>query len=436
MTRVIWDPHHECMDVEQRRELQLRRLRETVARLLVSVPLYRERLRGLGADPCDLRSIDDLRALPFTTKADLRDTYPMGLFAVPPEEVVRIQGSSGTRGNPTLVGYTREDVDIWAEVIARTLACAGGTRHDVLQIAYGYGLFTGGLGLHYGGERMGCTVVPMSAGNTRRQLMMMRDLGVTLLACTPSYALTLAEEAAAMGMAPGDLKLRSGVLGSEPWSDGMRKVIEERLGLRAYDIYGLSEIIRPGVASECSARCGLHVFDDHFIPEVVHPQTGEPLPDGEDGELVFTCVTKRCLPLLRYRTGDVSRLSHEPCACGRTHPRMGRITGRTDDMLIIRGVNVFPSQIEDVLTRIAGVEPHYRVIVSREGHRDALEVEVEVTPQMFSDTIRGLEALEVTIREELRSVLSLTAKVRLVEPHSLDRSIGKAQRVIDKRQGE
>ncbi len=433
---MIWDPHHECMDVEERRGLQLRRLRETVARVAVSVPLYRDRLRESGVDPCDLTSIDDLRSLPFTVKTDFLDTYPNGLFAVPPEEVVRIHGSSGTRGRPTLVGYTREDVGIWAEVMARTLGCAGGTSHDVLQIAYGYGLFTGGLGLHYGGERLGCTVVPMSAGNTRRQLALMRDLGATLLACTPSYALTLAEEARDTGIAPGDLQLRSGLFGAEPWSDGMREIIEERLGLQAYDIYGLSEVIGPGVAAECSDRGGLHVFDDHFIPEIVDPSTGEPVADGEAGELVFTCVTKRCLPLIRYRTGDISRLSHEPCSCGRTHARMGRITGRTDDMLIIRGVNVFPSQIEDVLTRVAGVEPQYRIIVSREGHRDALEVEVELSLQMFSDTIRGLESLEAKITEELRAVLSLTAKVRLVEPQTLERSMGKAQRVIDKRQGE
>jgi phenylacetate-CoA ligase len=430
---MIWDPHYECMPVEQRRELQARRLRETVARVMVSVPLYRERLGEAGVAPGEIRSLDDLRHLPFTTKEDLRLTYPFGLFTTPLDEVVRIHGSSGTRGKPTLVGYTHEDIDLWAEVMARAICCAGGTRHDILQIAYGYGLFTGGLGLHYGGERLGCTVIPASAGNTQRQLTLMQDLGSTLLACTPSYALTIAEVALEQGIAPGQLRLRSGILGAEPWSDGMREQIEQRLGLKAYDIYGLSEIIGPGVANECEAQQGLHVFDDHFIPEVVDPATGEPLPDGEKGELVFTCITKRCLPLIRYRTGDISRLSRAECPCGRTHPRMERITGRTDDMLIIRGVNVFPSQVEEVLLRVAGVEPHYQIIVTREGHLDAMEVQVEVSAEMFSDMVGSLERLERRIGEELQSALSVSARVRLVEPHSIQRSEGKAKRVIDKR---
>ncbi len=431
---MIWDPHYECMPIEQRRALQARRLRETVARVMATVPLYRERLGGAGVQPADIASVDDLRSLPFTTKEDLRQSYPFGLFTTPLDEVVRIHGSSGTRGKPTLVGYTAEDIDLWAEVMARAICCAGGTRHDILQIAYGYGLFTGGLGLHYGGERLGCTVIPTSSGNTARQLTLMQDLGSTLLACTPSYALTIAEAALEQGVTPDQLRLRSGIFGAEPWSQGMREQIEQRLGLKAYDIYGLSEIIGPGVSNECEAQQGLHVFDDHFLPEIVDPKTGTPLPPGEHGELVFTCVTKRCLPLIRYRTGDISMLTVEPCSCGRTHPRMERITGRTDDMLIIRGVNVFPSQVEEVLMRCAGVEPHYVILVTREGHLDAMEVQVEVSAEMFSDMVGSLERLERRISAELQSVLSVSARVRLVEPHSIQRSEGKAKRVIDKRQ--
>jgi phenylacetate-CoA ligase len=431
---MIWDPHYECMGVEPRRELQARRLRETVARVMVTVPLYQERLSAAGVEPAGIRGVDDLAHLPFTTKEDLRLSYPFGLFTTPLDEVVRIHGSSGTRGKPTLVGYTAEDIDLWAEVMARAICCSGGTRHDIMQIAYGYGLFTGGLGLHYGGERLGCTVIPASSGNTARQLTLMQDLGATLLACTPSYALTMAEVALEQGITPDQLKLRSGIFGAEPWSAGMREQIEQRLGLKAYDIYGLSEIIGPGVSNECEAQNGLHVFDDHFLPEIIDPETGTPLPPGERGELVFTCLTKRCLPLIRYRTGDISVLSVEPCSCGRTHPRMERITGRTDDMLIIRGVNVFPSQVEEVLMRVSGVEPHYQIIVTREGHLDAMEVQVEVSSEMFSDMVGSLERLERRIGQELQSVLSVSAHVRLVEPHSIQRSEGKAKRVIDKRQ--
>ncbi len=431
---MIWDTYHECMDVERRRELQVHRLRETVARVTAAVPLYRERFREKGLRAEDIASVDDLASLPFTTKDDLRDTYPYGLFATPLREVVRIHASSGTSGKPTVVGYSSEDIGIWSDCMARSLCCAGGMPHDVLHIAYGYGLFTGGLGLHYGGERLGCTVIPMSGGNTRRQLSMMQDLGSTILACTPSYALTLADSAEEAGVDPRSLHLKSGVFGAEPWSEGMREAIEHRLGLRAYDIYGLSEIIGPGVANECEERRGLHVFDDHFIPEIVNPETGEPVADGEKGELVFTCITKRCLPLIRYRTRDVSVLHHEPCACGRTHARIERLMGRTDDMLIIRGVNVFPSQIEEVITRAAGVEPHYQVVVRREGRLDTLEVQVEVSPAMFSDTVGGLERIEQAIAAELASALSLKADIRLVEPRTIERSEGKAKRVRDLRE--
>ncbi len=431
---MIWDPYHECMDVEQRAELQVRRLRETVARLMANVPVYREKFQALGVRPEEIRSIEDLKKLPFTTKDDLRDTYPYGLFAVPLDETVRVHASSGTTGKPTVVGYTTQDVNIWAEVMARSIGCSGGTPHDILQVAYGYGLFTGGLGLHYGGERMGCTVIPMSSGNSERQLMMMRDLGATILACTPSYALTLADIAEEMGIGAEELSLKSGIFGAEPWSEGSREAVERKLGLSAHDIYGLSEIIGPGVANECEVKGALHVFDDHFIPEIIDPQTGAPVPEGEPGELVFTCITKRALPLIRYRTRDVSTLSRGLCPCGRTHPRMGRITGRTDDMLIIRGVNVFPSQIEHVLLGIEEAEPHYQLVVRREGRLDVLEVQVEVAGALFADTVRRLEEVEKKISDALRSALSVSAKVKLVEPKTIERSMGKAKRVIDLRQ--
>ncbi len=432
---MIWDPYYECMDPEERTKLQVRRLRETVARLNVNVPWYRDRFAEKGIEPGDIKSLDDLRHLPFTTKDDLRETYPLGLFAVPPEECVRIHASSGTTGKPIIAGYTRDDItNVWAETIARTIACGGGTSHDVLHNAYGYGLFTGGLGLHYGGELMGCLVIPASGGNTERQLMLMEDLGSTILCCTPSYALTIADVAENIGFDLSRIKLKSGLFGAEPWSDSARESIEERLGLSAHDIYGLTEVIGPGVAGECEAKAGLHVYDDHFIPEVIDPDSGEPLPPGEKGELVLTCITKRAFPIIRFRTRDITRLDYETCACGRTQPRMERITGRTDDMLIIRGVNVFPSQIEEVLLRIEEVEPHYQLVLTREGHLDNLEVQVEVSPAMFSDEVRKLEAIEDRIRERLSSALGIRVGVKLVEPRSIERSIGKAKRVIDKRE--
>ncbi|MFQ5808052.1 MAG: phenylacetate--CoA ligase family protein [Armatimonadota bacterium] len=430
---MIWNRDDECMDPEQRRELQLGRLRDTIARVMASLPLYRDRLGRSGVEPDAIRSVEDLRHLPFTTKDDLRATYPYGLFTVPLTEVVRLHASSGTTGRPSLVGYTRDDVALWAETMARAISAAGGTSQDILHVAYGYGLFTGGLGFHYGGELLGCTVVPMSAGNTKRQLMMMRDLGSTLLACTPSYALTLADAAADEGIEPERLKLKSGLFGAEPWSEGIRTAIEDRLGIFAQDNYGLSEVIGPGVAAECEEKSGLHIFDDHFIPEIIDPDTGDALAPGERGELVFTCLTKQCLPLIRYRTGDLSALDYEPCPCGRTHPRMARVMGRTDDMLIIRGVNVFPSQIEDVLSRCPGAAPHYQMVLTRKGRLDMLEVQVEAGPESWAGREDARGELERRIQEDLRAALGVSANVRLVAPKGLPRSEGKAACVIDRR---
>lgn len=401
----------------------------------MNVPWYAQQFRDLDFHPEDLKSLDDLAGLPFTTKFDLRDNYPLGLLACSPSEVVRIHASSGTTGKPIIAGYTAEDINLWAETMARTLCCGGGTRHDILQVAYGYGLFTGGLGLHYGGERLGCMVIPMSAGNTSRQVLMMKDLGTTILACTPSYALTLADALQEEGLTREDLRLRSGVFGAEPWSESARQTVEEALGLSAHDIYGLTEIIGPGVSAECEEKNGLHIFDDHFYPEVIDPETGTPLPPGTRGELVFTTLTKRAFPVLRFRTRDLSALHYEPCPCGRTHVRMDRITGRTDDMLIIRGVNVFPSQIEEVIGQVEGVAPHYQLVLTREGRLDQLEVRVEVSPAIFSDTVRGLEHVQQTLAQRLQSVLGISAKVTLVEPKSIERSVGKAKRVIDQREG-
>jgi len=430
---MIWDVENECMDVEQRRELQLHRLRSTVARLAATVPYYRDQFAQAGLDPLDIQSLEDLQHVPFTTKDGMRETYPTGMFAVPMSEIVRVHSSSGTTGTPILAAYTQADVDIWAETIARTICLGGGSKGDILQVAYGYGLFTGGLGLHYGGERVGCTVIPMSAGNTRRQLMMMRDLKSTILACTPSYALTLADEAAEGGISPDELGLKSGLLGAEVWSDSIRSTIEQMLNIKAHDIYGLTEIIGPGVSAECEYQCGLHVCDDHFIPEVIDPATGKPLPEGEQGELVFTCITKQAFPVIRFRTRDITRLHYDTCECGRTSARMERITGRTDDMLIIRGVNIFPSQIEHVLINMEETLPHYQLVVTKEGRLDVLEVQVEVSPTLLADTIRVLETLEMKIRSELVSALGVRCRVKLVEPKSIERSIGKAKRVIDLR---
>ena len=430
---MIFDKKMECMDRGELRRIQGDRLKDAVKRAYDHVPFYRRKLDEHGVKPEHIRSIDDIEKLPFTTKDDFRDNYPFGLFAVPLREIVRVHASSGTTGKPTVVGYTKEDVDVWAQTVARTLGCGGGTADDVLQVAYGYGLFTGGLGLHFGGEKLGATVVPMSGGNTKKQLMLMQDFGTTLLACTPSYSLQIAEEADAEGMDLKKLKLRVGYFGAEPWTEAMRKQIEQRLPLKAIDIYGLSEVMGPGVSSECLEQNGLHVFEDHYYPEIIDPATGKVLGPGEKGELVFTCLTKRSTPLLRYRTRDISLLSEDPCPCGRTIRRMQRVTGRTDDMLIIRGVNVFPSQIEHLLMKVEGVEPHYVIVVDKTGALDELEIKVEVSESLFSDEIKKLESLRKRIHEEVRSVLGITAKITLVEPRTIERGLGKAKRVIDVR---
>ncbi len=423
----------ERLDRRDLEALQLERLRALVHRLHRDVPFYRARLEEAGVRPEEIRGLEDLRKLPFTLKSDLRDHYPFGLFAVPPEEIVRIHASTGTTGKPTVVGYTPADIELWAEVMARTLASAGVTSRDVLQNAYGYGLFTGGLGIHYGAERLGATVVPASTGNTKRQVTLLQDLGSTVLCCTPSYALHLAEVLEEAGISPGELPLRIGVFGAEPWTEGMRREIERGLGIDAFDIYGLSEIIGPGVAAECEAKAGLHVMEDHFLPEIIDPETGEVLGPGEKGELVITTLTKEGIPLLRYRTRDITRLEKSPCPCGRTTVRMERITGRSDDMLIIRGVNVFPSQIESVLLPIEGATPHYLLVVDRAGALDTMEVHVETTPAVFEGGAEVQEGLVRRIRRELASTLGIAVTVKLQEPGAIARSEGKAVRVVDRR---
>jgi len=430
---MYWNQKYECLPREALKTLQLERLKQTLERAYHNVPHYRNIMQEKGVEPKDLNSLDDLHKFPFTRKQDLRDNYPYGMFAVSLSEVVRIHSSSGTTGKPTVVGYTRNDLNIWSELMARSLMSAGAQKDDVIQNAYGYGLFTGGLGVHYGAEKIGASIIPISGGNTKRQVMIMKDYGSTILTCTPSYALFIAEVLNELGLKPGDLKLKAGIFGAEPWSENMRKEIEDKLGILAIDIYGLSEIIGPGVAVECKYQDGLHVMEDHFIVEVIDPKTGEVLPPGEKGELVFTSLTKEALPIIRYRTGDISRIIDGECACGRTSVRIGRIEGRTDDMLIIRGVNVFPSQIEHVLLNIGEVEPHYRLIVEREGQLDILEVQVEVSEKTVFDEIKKLESLAKKIRNEIESVLGVTVKVKLVEPKTITRSEGKAQRVIDKR---
>jgi len=430
---VIWNKPIETMARSELAALQSARLRDTVDRVYRQVPFYRSRMQAAGLLPADIGTIEDIDKLPFTTKQDMRDNYPYGLFAVPLAEIVRIHASSGTTGKPTVVGYTKRDIGIWSEVMARTLTAAGANRQSFIQVAYGYGLFTGGLGVHYGAELIGASVIPISSGNTARQIMLMKDFGTTLLACTPSYALYIAETLREMGLEPQNLALRVGVFGAEPWSERMRKEIEARLSIKAIDIYGLSEIIGPGVASECQCQDGLHINEDHFYPEIINPQTGEKLPDGEKGELVLTTITKEGMPMIRYRTRDLTVLNHKPCACGRTLVRMGKVLGRSDDMLIIRGVNVFPSQVETVLLGLGETSPHYQLIIDREDNLDTLTVLVEVTAAMFSDEVRRLETLERKIQDALSSVLGVSAKVRLVAPKSIERSEGKAKRVVDNR---
>ncbi len=431
---MIWNEEFETLPREALEALQLKRLKNLVERVYGAVPYYRQKMDTQGVKPADIKTLGDLRRLPFTTKEDLRLNYPFGLFAVPFDQVVRIHASSGTTGKPTVVGYTKHDIESWAELMARTLSAGGAHKGDVVHNAYGYGLFTGGLGAHYGAERLGAAVIPISGGNTKRQIMIMQDFGSTVLLCTPSYALNIADVMKEMNVDPKSLKLRVGLFGAEPWSEGMRQEIEARLNIKAIDIFGLSEVMGPGVASECiEEQHGLHVFEDFFIPEIINPETGEPVPHGEKGELVFTTLTKEAFPVIRYRTKDISRIIADPCSCGRAFHRIERITGRTDDMLIIRGVNVFPSQIEHVLMGIEGVEPHYVIIVDREGSLDIIQVQVEVSEKIFSDEVKILEKLGKRIEREIKDLLGVSCKVKLVEPKTIQRSEGKAKRVIDNR---
>lgn len=430
---MIWNPNKECMPREQLRELQGKRLQKLVAYVYHNVPFYRHKMQEMDLMPEDIRSIDDIVKLPFTTKQDLRDNYPYGLMAAPKSEVVRVHASSGTTGNPTIVGYTRKDLAIWSEVMSRCLSAYGVTREDTFSVSYGYGLFTGGLGAHYGVENLGATVIPASTGNTEKHVRLIRDLKITGIACTPSYALYLAETVDKMGINKNDLSLRIGAFGAEPWTEHMRQEIQERLGLKGYNLYGLSEIMGPGVSCECEAQHGSHIHEDHFYPEIIDPVTLEPLPIGEQGELVFTTLTKEGMPLLRYRTKDLTSLMPGECACGRTNVRMTPIMGRSDDMLIIRGINVFPSQVESVILSMKEFEPRYMLVVDRVNNLDTLQVQVEVRRDYFNDDIGGMLALRKQLADKLKSVLSISADVKLMEPNSIQRSQGKSQRVIDKR---
>ncbi len=432
---MIWNEEREACEIEERQKQQTENLVRLVERVYEKVPFYRRKCDEAGVTPKDIRSIEDIARLPFTTKDELRETYPYGLLAVDEADIVEVHTSSGTTGTPVVDAYTQTDIDTWSEAMARTLAMAGTGPNDVVQNAYGYGLFTGGLGVHYGARRIGANVIPISAGNTKRQLMIMRDFGTTILTCTPSYSLFLAEEAKEEGIDFERLSVKAGCFGAEPWSDNMRVEIEGKLGLSAHDIYGLTEIIGPGVSSECEAKNGLHINEDLFYPEIIDPLTGEPLPDGEKGELVFTTLTKEGTPIIRYRTRDITYLIREKCSCGRTTVKMHRLLGRTDDMLIVRGVNVFPSQIENVLMEIEGTEPHYQIVVDRkETHLDDIEIQVEVDRGIFSDETKNLEMLRNEISQAVRSELGILARIKLVEPKAIERSMGKAKRVIDKRQ--
>ncbi|BBF42132.1 phenylacetate-coenzyme A ligase [Lachnospiraceae bacterium KM106-2] len=429
---MIWNEAKECMSRDEIANLQSARLRKMVSRVYHNVEFYRKKMQELGIEPGDVKGIEDLSKLPFTTKEDLRENYPFGLFAIPESQVVRIHASSGTTGSPTVVGYSRKDINIWQECVARVLAMAGVEPKDKIQVSYGYGLFTGGLGLHYGAENLGATVVPMSSGNTKKQIRMMRDLGCSAIACTPSYLLHIAEVMEEEKV-QNDIKLKCAILGGEPWTDQMRDDIERKLHIKSHDIYGLCEVMGPGVAADCSYHQGLHVYEDHFIPEIINPNTLEACSEGEVGELVFTTITKEALPLFRYRTKDLTHISYEKCACGRTLARIGRCMGRTDDMLVIRGVNVFPSQVEAALLEMGETSPHYLLIVDRKNNLDTLEVLVEVEDRFFSDEIRKLEDLTVKISKSLESALGLVVKVKLVEPKTIERSEGKSKHVIDKR---
>ncbi|MBQ2802823.1 MAG: phenylacetate--CoA ligase [Lachnospiraceae bacterium] len=429
---MIWNETKECMSRDEIRALQSARLKKTVDRVYHNVPFYRKKMQEIGLEVGDIRGIEDIEKLPFTTKNDLRDNYPFGLFAVPQSEIVRIHASSGTTGKATVVGYTRRDLEIWSECVARALTMAGVTRDDVIQVAYGYGLFTGGLGAHGGAEKLGATVVPMSTGNTKKLTTMMIDFGVNAIACTPSYLLHIAETLEENGDIP-KIKLKCAICGAEPWTENMRLQIEEKLHINAHDIYGLSEIMGPGVACDCQYHKGLHVYEDHFLPEVINSETLKQVAPGETGELVFTTITKEGIPLIRYRTRDLTSIDYEKCECGRTLARISRFKGRSDDMLIIRGVNVFPSQIEAALLEMGETTPHYMMIVDRVNNLDTLEVQVEVDEKFFSDEIRELESLTKKIAGTIQQAIGLAVKVKLVEPKTLERSMGKAVHVIDKR---
>lgn len=433
ISAAIWDQQHECMPREELEQLQLERLQATLNRVYKNVRCYQNKFKEAGIVPEDVTSLADLSRLPFTTKEDLRLNYPYGMFAVPLREVVRIHSSSGTTGKPTVVGYTRHDLKTWSNLVARFMTAAGVTPDDVVQIAFGYGLFTGAFGLHYGSENIGAAVIPMGGGNTEKQIMIMQDYKTTALVGTPSYALTIADRLEKMGIDPKSLSLKVGLFGGEPWSEAMRAEIEQRLQIIATDNYGLSEVIGPGVAGECQHKCGMHIAEDAFIAEIIDPETGEVLPPGSTGELVLTSLTKEAFPMIRYRTRDITSLIYEPCACGRTLARMKKTMGRSDDMLIIKGVNVFPSQIEEVLFAIEGCEPHYQLIVQRTGANDTLEIDIEVTENIFFDEMKKQRAFLELIERRIHSVLGVGATVKLVEPNSIPRHEGKAQRVIDKR---
>jgi len=431
---MMWEPEIESMKREELEQLQLERLQAIVNRVYMNVPFYRRKFDEAGINPEDIKSLDDIRRLPFTTKDDLRENYPYGLFAVPLREVVRIHASSGTTGQPTVVGYTKTDIKTWANLVARILTAGGVTKDDVVQIAFGYGLFTGGFGLHYGAELIGASVIPISSGNTRRQIKIMQDFRTTTLICTPSYALVIADTMEEMGINPNSLSLKYGLFGAEPWSEPMRQEIQQKLKIIATDNYGLSEVMGPGVAGECLQQQGLHINEDHFFVELIDPDTLEPVSPGEVGELVITTLTKEAFPVIRFRTRDLTRLIPEPCACGRTFIRMQRVLGRTDDMIIVKGVNVFPSQIEEVLFEIEGTEPHYQIVVERKGRLDDITVLVEVSERIFFDEMKKQQELKELIKSRLSAELGISVNVKLVEPKSIERFEGKAKRVIDKRQ--
>jgi phenylacetate-CoA ligase len=430
---MIWNKEAECMPEDKLKQLQLKRLKNTVLKAYERVPYYRKKFDEAGFKPKDLKTLEDIRKIPFTSKADLREVYPFGMFASPLSEIVEIHMSSGTTGKPVVAGYTRSDIGVWAEVMARCLTMAGATRDDIVQNCYGYGLFTGGFGVHYGAQKIGALVVPASAGNTRRQIEIMRDFGSTILTCTPSYALYMAEVAQEMGIDPTSLKLKAGCFGAEMWTEQMRKEIEKRFEIDALNIYGLTEIIGPGVAHECIEKGGLHIFEDHFLVEIVDPDTGEPLPDGKRGELVLTTLTREGMPMLRFKTKDITSIIKEKCPCGRTFAKIERIRGRTDDMLKVRGVMIFPYQIEKAILEVQGVEPHYQIVITRPQYLDELEVMVEMSRESFSDEVKHIENLRKKIEKRIEETVGIRVKVTLVEPKSLPRSEGKAKRVIDKR---